>query len=316
MSATPQFYGYSAFLLLFPVGCVMLIILQMLSVKSIQKKDKYTLIVLYGVYTSGLLCNIVAFSLHVGTNSVWCEKIAFPPCFAAYGGAKAFVFLFFLRRARLAHGMNVSKFAKIFFHYVGPLYCLIYWIIYCALSTIVFAGEYVTEIDAVSHCQFKRWAFWFPFLAGSVDMFNSVGALLLFIHPLMKAINDMKLLHINTAKDKNDTQQLEFLIAMKWNVGLTFIAMISGVISIFMVIVAEKEIWLFCMGDPFLNATCTFFMIAPNRKYVSGIMSKWCRRGKQSEIEINEINENSKNKTSTNTAQSQQSVNTDTPSKV
>eukprot|EP00483_Globobulimina_turgida_P009732 UN09751 len=54
---------------------------------------------------------------------------------------------------------------------------------------------------------------------------------------------------------------------MKWNVVLSFLATMSSALNLFMVPYAGHLIWCFCLGDPFVNASCCFFMRATNRQF-------------------------------------------------
>eukprot|EP01084_Bolivina_argentea_P299287 515874_1 len=263
-----QFHQYTIILFLFPLGSTCLLILQLLIDRLHKNKndslDRYTKMLLYSIYLSAMCCGFIGWSLHISNNRIWCENIGFPPCFAMYGLSKAFVVGFFLRRAKLAQGMINNQYIYYFFNYIGPLYLIIYFIVYCVLSTIVFEGAY--HQVGLSHCQFGRWEIWFPFLAGFVDIFNSIGSLLLFVYPLLRAMKQYK--KMNSKNNSVGVEKLGFISTMKWNVFLTTIATVSSFTALFMVMPAEKYVWLFCLGDPLLNAVCVFNMISPNRMFI------------------------------------------------
>merc|ERR1719384_2532015 len=143
-----HFYLYTGACLLFPLGSTLILILQLLADKSNRKSgqdttDKRTKMLLYAVYVSAICCGIIGLSLHVTMNPIWCENIGFPPCFAMYGAAKASAVYFFVRRAKLAQGMIKKKWKRLLFDYIAPSYIIIYFLVYCVLSSIVFAGKYV-----------------------------------------------------------------------------------------------------------------------------------------------------------------------------
>eukprot|EP01083_Nonionella_stella_P008131 23478_1 len=240
--------------------------------QSSRHRDRHTSILLYAVYVSGLGCCIVGFLLHASTSVVWCEKIGLIPCFAMLGLSKVFLYAFFLRRAKLAQGIVVHPWLRLLFNYIGPVYLFCYWMIYCAITAFVFTGSYSHDGSAISNCNIMgEWAAGFSTFAGFVELFNSVAFVSIFSYPLLRAMHEVKVLSGSSQVDHSTDHiiRLEFISVMKWNVGLTTIASLSSVTNLFMLLVAGHYIWLFCLGDPMINAVCTFLMIAPNRVFVS-----------------------------------------------
>eukprot|EP01084_Bolivina_argentea_P036975 68352_1 len=154
-----HFNIYSIILLIFPACLLILVIMQILSdefakKQSIQTGDNKTRIRLYLVYLSGMFCGVIGYSLHATVNVHWCETFGFLPCFLFLGLSKACLYLFFLRRAELAQGLNITKCKTIFFRYIGPCYLMLYWLIYIVLTTIVFSGKLVKHHNELSNCVF------------------------------------------------------------------------------------------------------------------------------------------------------------------
>eukprot|EP01084_Bolivina_argentea_P201821 344936_1 len=106
MAQTTFFYIYTIILSINPIGCSILILLQMASDKYTKRdKKKITKILLYSVYSFSAICGYVGFSLHSNsTNDIWCETFGLPICFGMYGTAKSLAYLFFFHRAEMASG--------------------------------------------------------------------------------------------------------------------------------------------------------------------------------------------------------------------
>eukprot|EP01084_Bolivina_argentea_P182570 315144_1 len=280
MSLHLDYHTYTVILTLFPIGCFLLIILQIISDSLLsnvcpdcesKKKQRTTKILLYCIYLTSMMCGWAGFSLHITNDPIWCEKFGFTPCFCFLGLSKAALYIFFLRRAESAQkAVHLTRCKIIFFHYVAPAYLFVYWMVYCILTYVVFAGKLVD--DKISNCLFAKGELWFSCLAASIDMFNAMGSLVLFIHPLVKAVKPMM---------KNKAAYLKYLgfvHMMKWNIALTSIAATSSVITIFMFYAAKEYTWFFCLGDPFVNAFSVFLMSAPNRRFVKIIVTCDCRK--------------------------------------
>eukprot|EP01084_Bolivina_argentea_P266042 451121_1 len=272
---TTRFIVYSVALFMFTSASMLLIIMQILSDRSSRISDRHTKVLLYAVYISAFGCGAIGFSLHLSSNHIYCEFVGLTPCFILLGGSKAIVYLFFLHRAKMAQGIIVNKCSKIFFKFIGPSYLLIYVILYSLLTKVVYSGAYVHNINDnnVSHCVFDKWVLWFPLFAACVDVLNSISSVVLFSYPLLRAMNDIKtVFRIGEHKSTNNmVKKLGFVKAMKWNVFLTTIASFSSITALFMIAVVDQYIWLFCIGDPAINATCVFFMIATNRTFIADI---------------------------------------------
>eukprot|EP01083_Nonionella_stella_P166343 555908_1 len=182
-----------------------------------------------------------------------------------------FIFVLFApRQIGTRHLMH--KYMRWLFNYIAPTYLFIYWMIYCVLSAIVFTGQF--SHNAISNCNiFGAWAAGFSTFAGFVELFNSIASVALFSYPLIRALYQVKLLRGSGIGmgDADHDIRLQFISVMKWNVTLTAIASLSSMTNLFMLLVAGHYIWLFCLGDPFINGLCTFLMIAPNRAYIAGL---------------------------------------------
>eukprot|EP01084_Bolivina_argentea_P036974 68351_1 len=264
-----HFNIYSIILLIFPACLLILVIMQILSdefakKQSIQTGDNKTRIRLYLVYLSGMFCGVIGYSLHATVNVHWCETFGFLPCFLFLGLSKACLYLFFLRRAELAQGLNITKCKTIFFRYIGPCYLMLYWLIYIVLTTIVFSGKLVKHHNELSNCVFATGAWWFSVFAGCVDIFNTIISLIIFVQPLLNAMNNLK----QTESEYYDEDHIRYVSMMKYNIFLALIAAISSVVSVFLFYTMQEFVWLFCLGDPAVNGMCTFFMIAPNRNFL------------------------------------------------
>eukprot|EP01083_Nonionella_stella_P313755 1127713_1 len=278
MRSESAFAVYSVVLAIFPLAMVILVLLQRAADRYQSKtsqidRDRTTTGLVYAIYLSGLFCCLVGFALHVAPSKVWCENIGLIPCFALLGLSKSVLYLFFLRRAKFAAGIIDNTCFKLFFDVIAPVYLFVYWMIYCILTAIVFTGNYSTNAT-ISNCSILgEWAQGFSIFAGFVELFNSAVSVTIFTYPLIRTMYQVKLLGSGTepqfmSKSDLDTK-LQFISLMKWNVILTLIATLSSVTNLFMLLVAGHYIWLFCLGDPFINGLCVFLMIAPNREYVS-----------------------------------------------
>eukprot|EP01084_Bolivina_argentea_P039143 72360_1 len=266
MALSASFYIYSSLLPLFPLGCFLYFILQIIIAKySIYKfNDKATLILLLLVYLSGVFCGIAGYSMHIiPSDSIWCETYGMGVCFAFLGGTKSFLYGYFLRRAKttvIPKAKDMTKLSTICFNIVIPIYIIIYYLIYCSITSLFFKGTYYNlnfDQYEISFCAFKSWKGWFVIVASCIDLFNSFVAITAFVYPLFKL---MKL---------EDNKDIKILNTMKWNAVLSFVATLSSALTLFMIPVAEHYIWLFCLGDPFINASCCFFMMAANRDFCS-----------------------------------------------
>eukprot|EP01084_Bolivina_argentea_P020682 38459_1 len=271
MRTETSFAVYSSILFTLPLGCVILVLLQRAADRYQSKvsqldRDKVTNVLLYAIYISGLLCGLIGFALHFAPSRLWCEKLGLLPCFALLGLSKSFLYLFFLRRAKFAQGIISNKCISSFFNVIAPCYLFVYWMIYCILTAIVFTGNYSTNAT-ISNCSILgEWAQGFSIFAGFVELFNSAVSVTIFTYPLIRTMYQVKLLGSGTepqfmSKSDLDTK-LQFISLMKWNVILTLIATLSSVTNLFMLLVAGHYIWLFCLGDPFINGLCVFLMIA------------------------------------------------------
>ena len=315
-----SYHEYSIVLLSLPIGCLLLIIFQFLSSRYTDSfTDKWTKCLLYSIYGLALVCGIIGLSIHHSTHSHWCGIYGIIACFSILGASKACLYLFFLRKAKLAQGMIINKYLNYFFNYLGPLYCLIYWIIYTIATSFVFEyGPVPTDNDndtlPMSKCYISKYELWFSLFAASVDIFNSFGTLFLFLFPLIKAIKTMKILNQTTSNTLSKTHKTstatdivekDHISVMKWNVILTSIASTSSVITLFSVLFADEENWAFCLGDPFINAFCAYCMIKSNRDFLKRItLCAICRRRKeqhQKPPQIQIVDSASFNKSSVNT---------------
>eukprot|EP01083_Nonionella_stella_P085568 237322_1 len=275
---------YTAVLFSFPLGCFFLIILQIISDSYFnngstsavdnddRKSQRSSRKLLYIIYSTGMACGLVGFSLHASTMPQWCEKYGFLPCFCFLGLSKAILYIFFLRRAESAQGITINRCKTIVFRYVAPAYLFAYWIIYMILTSVVFAGKLVD--DQLSNCVFAKGAWWFSILAACIDMFNAIGSLALFIHPLVMAMKQAGL----TRKDQKEyLKYLGFVTVMKWNICLTAIAAVSSMVAIICFYTTQEYAWFFCLGDPFINGLCTFLMVGPNRRMISIVCCRSCQ---------------------------------------
>eukprot|EP01083_Nonionella_stella_P092389 258636_1 len=281
-----SFNTYSFILSILPVGIIFMILLQIVSDFSSKRSDRATTTLLYTVYISSLACACVGFSLHVFESEIWCEKFGMIPCFSMLGGSKAVLYLFFVRRAKLAQGITISRRLKLLLTYIAPGYLFIYWIAYCVLTTFLFSLQYTPhdEHHTVSNCLVGTWAVWFLVLASCIDVFNCSATLALFLWPLLRAMHQANLLTNldvsstsprsckSKVKDATQIIRLEFISVMKWNVALSSVATMSSVLTLVMITVSNHYIWLFCLGDPFINCICTYGMIASNRRYMSQVL--------------------------------------------
>jgi hypothetical protein len=268
---------YSVFLAACCASEVILIISQLLADRYGKHKiqDNVARILLYGVYISALMCSSFGFSLHESKHHpLWCEFYGVPPCFGVLGSTKAFLYGFFLRRARKAHANNIQT-TKIWFDVIGPAYIFIYWVIYVVLTSIFFTGKPVnatSENEVISWCLFNNWKWWFVILANTVDLLNCIVTLFLFLYPLLKSVNRLK-----TNDNSNNTLLLKFIDAMRWNVCLSFVATISSIVTLVSIPFVKEYIWLFCAGDPCVNSICVFFMMATNRTFLKDRLCKTCQ---------------------------------------
>eukprot|EP01083_Nonionella_stella_P094919 266432_1 len=276
--ASIQYYLYSAILILLPIGCLALGILQMLANKygSLSVKDKVTNILTYTNYTLGFVCGCLGFSLHASAGMpLWCTTYGFPPCFTAIGASKAVLAGFFFRRAQMASGLT-SKFKEALFKYIGPIYCCIYFISYAIFTSFAFAGRVsAASGDSVSYCVFLRWRVVVLVAVAIGDSFNSVLCLWLFLSPLYSALKTLKR-HTMDVNGVQHRKTLKFIAVMKWNTALTAVATTSSVITCIIIPYAGHWMWLFCLGDPFVNATCIYFMMASNRKFMHNLCTCKC----------------------------------------
>eukprot|EP01083_Nonionella_stella_P093814 263040_1 len=268
-----DFHAYSGILSILPIGIIFIISLQIASDISSKRSDRVTTTLLYAVYMSSLACACVGFSLHLFDNVIWCEKFGMIPCFSMLGGSKAILYLFFIRRAKLAQGITMSARLNLLLTYIGPAYLFIYWIAYCFLTTLLFSLKYTPHDELIpSNCSFDTWALWFLVLAGCIDVFNCLSTLYLFLSPLLQAIHSATLSNAmdldSKIQDATHMIRLEFITLMKWNVALSSVATMSSVLTLVMITVSNHYIWLFCLGDPFINSVCTYGMVASNREYV------------------------------------------------
>eukprot|EP01084_Bolivina_argentea_P102625 183838_1 len=286
-----SFWTFSITLPLGLVGCLIVITLQLISDKysSSKTSDNYTKILLYCIYSTALLCGIFGYSLHLSTDVSWCKIYGMPPCFILLGACKSFLYLFFIHRAKLSQGITISNTLHIVLKYIAPAYILIYYILYCTLAPTVFSGKIVANTNhAISNCVFDTWQLWFIIFACSVDMFNTISSLCLFIHPLLTVIHQ-----INSTKDIENNAHVDnnnFMTVMKWNITLSVVANISSVTTLIMIPFANHYIWAFCLADPMLNAICVFCMIAPNRKLIQTIYNKIkCNNNKEMNLKVTKI---------------------------
>ena len=194
-----------------------------------------------------------------------------PFCFAFYGGSKALVYYFFVRRAKAAvigvFGLY-TQCHKMLFEYVAPILLLVYWFVYCSVTSFLFSGgrTMVDEKGILSFCVLDEYQLWFIILAGVVDLVMCIGSLSLFIPPLLKSINQFnEIMARNEEKYANCAESTELVKLMKWNVCLTAIASVSSVVTITTLPLTHDYIWIFCLADPLINALCIFLMIGPNR---------------------------------------------------
>eukprot|EP01084_Bolivina_argentea_P080778 146302_1 len=269
---------YSASLTVMCIGVLMLIICQSFADKYGKHKihDNVAKILLYGVYMSALICGLFGFSLHASkSHPLWCETYGIPPCFGVLGATKAFLYGFFLRRARKANVVSI-KMWSVWFDIIGPIYIFIYWLVYVILASIFLRGKANNnnnENDIISWCLFNSWRWWFVIFANVIDLINCIVTLLLFAYPLLQSINRLK---------RNDTVNkvllIKFINALKWNVFLSFIATVSSIVTLISVPIVKQFIWFFCVGDPFINSICVFMMMASNRKFFKNKCKpwKWC----------------------------------------
>eukprot|EP01083_Nonionella_stella_P149855 476533_1 len=272
---------YTTVLCMFPIGCFCLIILQVISDSYFgnhhsddyeeSKSQRNNRKLLYIIYGTGLVCGVLGVSLHANTMPEWCEKYGLLPCFCFLGLSKAVLYSFFLLRAEAAQGMTLTKCKTIVFRYVAPVYLFIYWIIYMVLTSMVFGGKLVD--DQLSHCVFSRGSWLFSIVAACFDMINALGSLALFIHPLIRTIQQAGL---SQSDRKEYLQFLGFVTAMKWNIVLTTIAAASSMAAVLSFYEAKEYAWFFCTGDPFINAFCTFLMLGPNRRMVKFMCCRRC----------------------------------------
>eukprot|EP01084_Bolivina_argentea_P096580 173634_1 len=82
---------------------------------------------------------------------------------------------------------------------------------------------------------------------------------------------------------------LSYVSMMKWNIALTSVAAASSVISLFCFYIVQEYVWFFCLGDPFINATCTFLMVGPNRRLMNHIC-RCCTHQKTPETPQSDVN--------------------------
>eukprot|EP01083_Nonionella_stella_P050890 135224_1 len=283
MTSLLDFQAYTTVLALFPSGCFLLIILQLISHALFSKHDdeetksksrkKSAKSLLYMVYGTATACGIIGFSLHAAESEKWCEKYGLIPCFCFLGLSKAILYIFFLQRAESAHGLSITPFKRNFFRYYAPAYLFVYWLIYCILTTVVFAGRLVD--DGITNCVFARGAWWFSILGACIDAFNAIGSLALFIHPLLQAIRLASVTHAQHNRQEY-LKHLGFISLMKWNIVLTTIAAISSMAALLCFYQLQEYAWFFCLGDPFVNSVCAFMMLSPNRKFMKMIFCCEC----------------------------------------
>eukprot|EP01083_Nonionella_stella_P003820 10974_1 len=294
-----HFLIYTAVMSTFPLGVLTLLVCQILADKYGKHKiiDKVQRFLLYSVYISALLCSCFGYSLHVSKNNPrWCETFGIPPCFALLGGSKAFLYAFFLRRARKANVYNINGkgCALYLFDYIGPIYIVIYWLCYVTFAAILFTGQVTEKQDEeiISYCLFESWRWWFVIFSNTVDVFNCFATLALFLLPLLQSIRRLRINNDNV----NQRLSHKFIRTMRWNVVLSFIATMSSVSALVSIPVVKEYIWLFCSGDPFINAVCVYMMMAPNRAFVKHHCCKACNTNghnrqmtSDSKIEIIEV---------------------------
>jgi hypothetical protein len=254
-------------------------------------RDKVTSRLLYAIYISGIVCGLIGFSLHFAANRLWCEKLGLIPCFSLLGLCKSFLYLFFLRRAKFAQGILANKCSHWFFTVIAPVYLFFYWMIYVVVAGIVFTGSY-SHHATVSNCSvLGEYAPFFAWFSAFVEIVNSVVSIAIFTYPLIMTMYQVQLLGSDPAiMSPSDLEtKLQFIGLMKWNVILTLIATSSSVLNLFMILVAGHYIWLFCLGDPFINGLCVFLMIAPNREYIAKMCGCGAERSNKIECDIKPV---------------------------
>eukprot|EP01083_Nonionella_stella_P003819 10973_1 len=282
-----QFVIYTFVLSIFPLGVFTLLICQILADKYGKHKinDNVQKVLLYSVYISALICSCFGYSLHISKDHPrWCQIFGLPPCFAVLGATKAFLYGFFLRRARKANAYNINgnRCAVFLFDYIGPIYIFIYWLCYVAFAALYFSGKVTDkeEHQIISYCLFESWRWWFVIFSNTVDVFNCVVTLILFILPLLHSLKRLRINNDNV----NHTLSHKFIRTLRWNVALSFIATISSVSLLVCIPVVKEYIWLFCGGDPFINSLCVFMMMASNRTFIKYYCCTKCGHGTSSRM--------------------------------
>ena len=198
-------------------------------------------------------------------------------CFASLAGGKSFMYLLFIRRARIANGNDlISNKQRILFNVIAPIYVTIYWLFYVTGSMLFFPGS---SEDPLKNTQYISFCVWksafepqqiFLIMVFSWDFINCVFFVYIFMAPLWTMMYNMQ----DTMDDALAAVKKQKLMhLMKWNCSLSFIATFSSIIGnpilfyLLRSLMSQGIIWGICLMDPMLNCTCAYFMMQRNRNF-------------------------------------------------
>mmetsp|Transcript_20660 Transcript_20660/g.32918 ORF Transcript_20660/g.32918 Transcript_20660/m.32918 type:complete len:315 (+) Transcript_20660:14-958(+) len=271
----PGYYLYSAGILLGPIGCIILLILQICAKHQKNAiyhiKHRPTFILLIVIYLLGVICGLFGFTMHsIPHSGDYCERYGIVACFAALGGGKDVMYLLFIQRAKVANGENLmSRRKRIIFDVVFPIYVLLHWLCYLIGTALLWPAISLRTFQdgaGLTFCIFGHDTAKLVFLtvATVIDALNCVVFLYIFVVPLLHLMKETERTKVLQAQREIDDKRA-LLRVMKWNFVLAFVATLSSCLSLLCLL--SNAIWLGCLFDPLVNSICSYFMMKPNRSF-------------------------------------------------
>ena len=147
MSFHQKWYIMTSVMILCLITCSTLLILQNraynyhISKSPNTKLNKRELYCLYGLFILGAICGIECFICHASMIlPKWICIYGFPACVIYYAATKAFLYGFFLERAKCVRKYVKFKYSDLMYDRLLPVYIGLYFLIYLILAPTFFRG--------------------------------------------------------------------------------------------------------------------------------------------------------------------------------
>eukprot|EP01084_Bolivina_argentea_P251176 421163_1 len=286
MSHTSYTVGWYSMTIIIPlccITCLILLFLQILSIKRYQTQSENTskeLFLLFGIFLTGLLCSTDCFMLHLSNLLAdWYCIYGIGICTVFYFAEKSFLYGFFLERSRSVQILlDQQILPNIIMQYIFPLYIAIYFSIFSILALTTYRGRVVSPLDIngkhnhVTSCIFWQYYHWMWTIGAFCDGITCSLLLFLFIYPLYSSMKSNK-----PSKSTQSYKRLSKI--MKINTICSAVCMLSSITTMSIMAASSIDyVWVLGNIDMLINSIFAFMIPDMNRQYIQCIMSYCCNK--------------------------------------